>query len=385
MARNEREYGLRRFIILGATFAIFGHTACSDGTSNTSAPEDGEPTLGDGQVEITEPTPVLNGDGTLNAWGWARRAIMEYERDHVRDDLRHRLKEWDFYSFVTPEYTISVTVADIYFASFASVEVVDHQLDEPLMNISLELRGEDEYFLPETPYASTYWDGDGGTVSIEWDQEERRIEFDFDASSLGPAAVGSVVLGHGPDDESLAAAVPFAEPGSFFYENKVFGMPITGEILVGEQSYSFDADDAYGVLDWGRGVWPEAFDWGWAVAFGTSDGRQIGLNLGWGEGDEEQATPNAMLVDGRLHKLGMMEWSWAANDEETWRFRDEEGRYDLKLVPVYYQLGELDLGLYSTHLDKVYGHFSGHITIADGTVIDLEDLFGFAEVANQQW
>ena len=47
------------------------------------------------QKEYREATPLLDGDGTLLAKGWARKNVFLYDRNKVKHALRR--KEWDFY------------------------------------------------------------------------------------------------------------------------------------------------------------------------------------------------------------------------------------------------------------------------------------------------
>ena len=44
------------------------------------------------QIEYTESTPLLNKDGTLNAKGWARHNVFEYDRNLVKKNLITRMK-----------------------------------------------------------------------------------------------------------------------------------------------------------------------------------------------------------------------------------------------------------------------------------------------------
>lgn len=47
------------------------------------------------QVEFTTATNLLSSQGTLDAWGWAKRANMIYNRDAIPADRLDRVKEWE--------------------------------------------------------------------------------------------------------------------------------------------------------------------------------------------------------------------------------------------------------------------------------------------------
>ena len=50
-----------------------------------------------------------------------------------------------------------------------------------------------------------------------------------------------------------------------------------------------------------------------------------------------------------------------------------------------YTTGGLDLTAMYLIVDKAHGYFSGTMTLDDGTVLQVEDLLGFAEYAQQSW
>jgi len=43
-------------------------------------------------------------------------------------------------------------------------------------------------------------------------------------------------------------------------------MPANGEIKIGGESYSFEPESSFGLMDWGRGIWPYKTHWLWASA-----------------------------------------------------------------------------------------------------------------------
>jgi Domain of unknown function (DUF2804), C-terminal/Domain of unknown function (DUF2804), N-terminal len=184
----------------------------------------------------------------------------------------------------------------------------------------------------------------------------------------------------------MAHATPFPEPGHFFYENKIFAMPVTGEFSIGEDDFIIDESDAFAVLDWGRGVWPEEFEWSWGVAAGYIDGRRIGFNVGLDDGDETQATSNVILVDGIIHKLCRVDWKYDEdNIMEPWKFSSGDGKFDMTLVPFIDQSTYLDAGIYYVKMNKVLGRVSGVMTLDNGEVIEVENIQMFAEHAFQKW
>lgn len=143
--------------------------------------------------------------------------------------------------------------------------------------------------------------------------------------------------------------------------------------------------DAFAQMDWVRAVVPDVIDWTWAVGGGVVDGRRVGLNFGSVFGDEAAGTPDAVVVDGVLHKLGPVRWD-ERDAGGAWRLTDDEGRVDLTLVPNgYREAQDLDLGFYRTTLDKPYGVWSGEVELDDGERLVVDGLVGAAERVHTEW
>ena len=352
----------------------------------------GDPVLPDDRTvplythgEITEPAPLLHPDGTLAAWGWARRALMAYDRERVAEDRQDRLKEWDFYAVSSPDLYMETTLADISWAVMATVMVVDFRTGTASTNLDFDLHPE-RLTLPTDPYGDALYDWYRTRVSFTYEDGTRTLAFDFPGSLIGPRLRGEIRIQDDPGWESLATAMPFGPPDLFFYTNKIVGLPASGYVEVNGRVQRFDPALSYAVLDWGRGVWPEQFAWTWGVAAGVTDGRHVGLNFGYGDEDTSRCTGNAAVVDGVLHKLGKIAWTFDRdNPMEPWRFASEDGRFDMVLEPFYDQSSRIDLGIYFADLAKVHGRLSGHLVLDDGTALAIEDYLGFAEHAFQQW
>jgi hypothetical protein len=152
-----------------------------------------------------------------------------------------------------------------------------------------------------------------------------------------------------------------------------------------------------GQLDWGRGIWPYRSFWNWASASGyilhrtSSSGSQpeeiaFGLNLGQGFGVTSAATENAFIVNGRIHKLDQVKFTYDPHDYmRPWVFRDNEGRLDLMLTPFYERIARSNLALISSEVHQMFGRYSGKVITTAGEEIRIDGLTGFAEEHHAQW
>ena len=337
------------------------------------------------QWEITSTAPLLDPDGTLAAWGWARYPLMVYDRDLIARDKKHRLKEWDYYAVTSPDLYLEITLADISWAVMAAVSFIHYPSGRAGANLYFNLGPDPLLTLPADPYASTTFQRGAHFVSFDFNERTRILNFDFPASVVGPRIRGEIEVQDDPNEESLSTAFPFHEPDLFFYTDKIVALPACGEFDVGGRTYSFQPDRTYAVLDWGRGVWPSEFEWGWAVAGGMADGKRFGFNIGFGEEDNSKGTGNNIIYDGVLHKLGEIEWLQPQDNMEPWRFITPDGRFDMVMEPFHDQSGKLDFIIYSTDTTKVHGLISGRAVLDDGTVVVVDDIIGFAEHCYQKW
>ena len=143
-----------------------------------------------------------------------------------------------------------------------------------------------------------------------------------------------------------------------------------------------------GNLDWGRGIWDYRSFWVWASASGfLPDGRTVGLNLGFGFGDTSQATENALILDGRLHKLSRVDFRYSAEaaGKQPWRMSSPDGRLDLEFTPFVERVAQTNLLLIASEVHQMFGRYRGTVVADDGEVIHLDGLIGWAEEHRARW
>lgn len=338
------------------------------------------------QHEFTEPRPLLDSTGSLDAWGWARRAILEYNRAAIPEARHARIKEWEHYTIMSPEFTVGVTIVQLGPLLVGSAELIDYQAESHKSAMFMNLGAMDKSKLPADPYGATRVVKGNDFVSMAFADNERRIDFKFARSAFAVPMEGSFQLADDREGDSVAITRPFAEEGHFFYENKIFGMPATGSITVDGKTFTLHEGNAWAIFDWGRGIWPKESSWFWGQAAGRVGDRQVGLNLGHGYGDDARGTCNAILVDGRLHKLDIVDIEFNSDDRmQPWQFTGNDGRLKLAFRPSYEQHSKQDLGFAKAELFKIHGYYSGTLVLDDGTQLEVKDLLGFAEHMQQQW
>jgi hypothetical protein len=142
-----------------------------------------------------------------------------------------------------------------------------------------------------------------------------------------------------------------------------------------------------GNLDWGRGVWAYDSFWVWASASGfTADQQTIGLNIGFGFGDTSAASENAFILNGKIHKIGKIEFSYTSeNFMQPWKMVSEDQRLNLTFTPFFDRQAKTDAKILKSEVHQMFGKYAGTLVTDDGLTIEIQDLIGFAEEHHARW
>lgn len=134
-------------------------------------------------------------------------------------------------------------------------------------------------------------------------------------------------------------------------------------------------------------MWEYRSFWNWASASGfLADERTVGLNLGCGFGDTSAATEDALILDGRVHKLGAVKYDYVSGDYmKPWRFTDRKGRLNLEFTPFKERVARTNLGVIFSEVHQMFGRYRGQAISDEGETIQIEDLIGFAEEHRARW
>jgi len=337
------------------------------------------------QTELSQPGPLLDANGKLAQVGWSRKPLLDCNLENVRFH-RFRIKRWDYYAVFTPHRFFSATIADlgyagnifVYTLDFATGELHEEGLVIPLgSGIKLERNPEAGEASFANNKVSLHFQADGGG---------RRIKVDWTGFNNGRGIHADITLRAQPEHESMNIIIPIGKKR--FYDNtKISCMIAQGHIQYGDQREDLQPETCIGSLDWGRGVWEYQSYWNWASSSGfLPDGRTIGLNLGQGFGDLSKATENAIILNGCIHKLGTVRFDYKSSDYmQPWRFTDDEDRLGLTFTPFKDRTAKTNLGIIFSEVHQIFGRYNGHMTLDDGSVLEIHDLIGFAEEHHARW
>lgn len=363
------------------------------------------------QHEITSRHPLLDEKGHLMESGYAKGLLMDYDRKAIRAG-KLRIKEWDYYLITTDDFAVALTIADNSYMGLDSISLLDFRIPwchtkSPMSFMTLGKRN-----LPPSSDMGNVSSGNK-KYSIEYKHngDHRILSFRMENFCDGKPLNGLIRL-ECPETESMVIATPFAEKDTaFYYNQKINCMPASGIVTWGEKLYEFKEGEAFGVLDWGRGVWTYKNTWYWGSASGSVDGIPFGFNIGYGFGDTSAASENMLFYGGKAHKLsqvtfnipmkskkfvtrggccgsGGMETDTAEMTEDymsPWTFTSDDGRFEMDFVPVIDRASCTDIKLICSDQHQVFGRFSGKAILDDGKVIEIKDFIGFAEKVFNKW
>lgn len=328
---------------------------------------------------ITTPGPVLDKQGVITP-GYSEKSVLTYRRRDIKAPF-YRIKEWDFYQVSDGEKCLQFTYGHASYAGQVGIMLFDFKKGEMIADINKLLAFPfGRLHLPENAESDSDVRYDGGGVHLRFVVAGNRRRLTFSA----PEFEADITLER-RNPYSLVINIPFDEyKTAFYYNHKINCMTASGHAVYKGKEYRF-GEDAFGLLDWGRGVWPFRNEWYWSNGTGMVNGKIFGFNLGTGFGNTSQATENMLFYDGGYCKIGRVRFERQADYNQPWRLRDEEGRLDLTLTPLYDRTTRTKVLFIDNCCHQMFGGFSGHAVLDDGTVLQIRDLPAFAEHAVNNW
>lgn len=334
-------------------------------------------------VGITRQTPLLDGKGHLFRPGYAKTNLYDYKRNRISAHWS-RIKEWDFYQISNERYTVQITVADISLGGAGTFGCFDMLTGErcDAMNLSLLTKG--RLGLCENamePHVLTNKGKDFELVITVADKSRHlyvkkggRIEADIELKLL-------------PEHEYMVMAVPFDRPEQFYLNQKMNCMAASGHVKADKMEFDFSPETAFGVLDWGRGVWPHRCSWYWGNgSTRLPDGKLFGFEIGWGFGNMSAATENMLFYDGKAHKISNVYLRKDPSDwMHPWVFTSDDGRFEMTMKPFYDNFTSsrvIDVG---NICHQVFGLWNGTAMLDDGSVIQVKNMVAFCEFSDNRW
>jgi hypothetical protein len=343
------------------------------------------------QTEISQPGKLLNPDGSISMAGWSRQPLLDCNLEKVnfytfKPFQQFRVKRWDYYAVFTPKIFFSATIADLGYAGNVFVYVVDlatGAYHEEGLVIPL---GTGVVLPRNSTQGNAHFGNQQAKLDFVLDGQVRKISVSWPGFEKGKGIEAEISLECPAEHESMTIVIPIGAK-RFYYNRKINCLPASGQIRYGGGLEIVSPETSLGSLDWGRGVWEYSSFWNWASSSAfLPDGRTIGLNLGMGFGDTSAATENAIILDGKIHKLEQVTFRYdPANYMKPWEFKDNQGRLELEFVPFTERIATTNLAIIQSEVHQMFGRYHGRLELDDGTRLEVKDLIGFAEEHHAKW
>ena len=336
------------------------------------------------QHEITRARALLDSNGNIAEPGFARLPLPIYTRRAVKAPAR-LLREWDYYLINNGRFALALSVAEVGRSALCSAAFFDLEnlWQRSLCPSSPLLFG--ARHMPESPRSGDCAArGRDYRVSFRHSAAGRTLSFEMANFSGSLPIRGELLLTDEPP-ESLVVCTPFPRRGQFCFGQKINCMRAAGTVTVRGRSYVFEPETAFAALDWGRGAWSGGGTWLWATASGEADGVPFGFNLGCGLGDSTAATENALIFDGRVHKLTRVSFNIPRRAGlyhclAPWTITSVDNRLELDFRPVLDHSEPAGSKLLHGSRHQVFGRFSGTAVLDNGRSLKIRDLPGMAEI-----
>ena len=332
--------------------------------------------------ELTVPVKECDASGFLSdeARGWSRRPL------HICNLSGRwpRKKKWNFWLITNPRFAYCTALANVdyiglafgFLLDFKTLELVEKTFVLPLgAGCNMPECVDDEIRYSSRNISLNFKYRHGGLDLVTHSPNFAGKQLDAELSVSMPE-------GH----ETLNVLIPWSRK-EFQFTSKQNTMPVSGSISLGGRTYECDPSDTYACLDYGRGVWPYRVTWNWASGSGHCGDDLVGLQFGGQWTDGTGYNENGICLNGRLHKISEdMIFSYDRKDYmKPWRLQtDVSDDVDLTITPFYEKVGKMNLGVLSTEVHQVFGHFSGKLKV-DGRTLEISDIVGWSEEHVGKW
>lgn len=345
------------------------------------------------QHEVTSPIRLLDKKGRITEEGWARRPMWMYDRKAIHA-CALKIKEWDYYAIMSHrhQFAISATVSDLGYGSLFAIAFVDFARGKAVQQDAMQFFTFGKTGLSPSSFEdnSVTWANKLIRITFIKKGNRRHLMFAAPRLTLPDGSEGldvDVTLSQPEEMESMNIATSWQENRKAFYLNeKVNCMPVEGRVRMGYDEIQLQADESFGVLDWGRGRWTYANRWYWGSASGLLENVPFGFNIGYGFSDRTPASENVLFYDGKIHKLDEIAFHIPKSGyTDPWEFSSNDGRFELDFQPAADRSSATNLGLIKSIQHQVFGWFSGTVILDDGIALRLNRFPGFAEDVLNRW
>ena len=300
---------------------------------------------------------------------------------------RFRLKEWEHFALIHPDWYISLAVVDVGFLVTSWLHLFDRRNHKAFEHVRK---------LPPWMFRApaNVWDHSAEFKArgyhvfmhnhLERQAYSLRIEV-REKQSL-PAVAGAVLLHEdSARTQLLVALLPLGTNRPMFTQKSA--CPVSGALEIGGQRVEFIPDRDVGLLDYHKAYYPHNTFWKWAT-FATIDssGNLLGVNLTHNViEDDERFNENCIWHGNSLSLVGAARFDVPNDPMQPWKIGTTDGAVNLELTPQGLRHERVNLILAGSAYNQPYGLYSGVLVDSKGRKHTVEKAFGIAEDHVANW
>ncbi|SFQ32211.1 Protein of unknown function [Psychrobacillus psychrotolerans] len=335
------------------------------------------------EKEISEPTLLCDKKGNLNpkAIGYAKKPLIESNlKGHYM-----RKKKWNYWCVFGDDILFSATISHldyaavcfVYFLNYETQRYVEKTVTIPLGN---------KLKMPTNILESIQLHSKEMSIQLMYIQNETHMTVtipDFDGDLLH----ADLHISHPIEDDSLNVVIPWNRQ-QFQFTGKHHTLPTTGFVKIGDSRFTFQPEDNFAVLDYGRGVWPRAAIWNWGFASQRVGSKRIGLNFGGKWTDGTGMTENAIFIDGKMTKIHEdLLFTYDTKDfMKPWKVHTKFSEdVNMTFTPFFHRIAKTDMKFIYSEVNQMMGYFNGRIQLENGPTLEVKQLLGCIEEHQAKW
>jgi hypothetical protein len=300
---------------------------------------------------------------------------------------RFRLKEWEHWAVIHPDWYLSVVAVDFGFLVTSWLHVFDRRNRRAF---------EHTRKLPpwtfRAPANVLNHSGEFKTrgyrvfLHNHLEQQVHHLSIEVSGERSLPAVAGTLLFQEDPArTQPLVSMLPLGPNRPMFtHKSACFA---SGALEIGGQKVEFTPGRDVGLLDYHKAYYPRNTFWRWAT-FGTIDstGNLLGVNLTHNViKDDERFNENCIWHGNSISLLGAARFDVPKDPMQPWRIRTTDGAVELELIPQGLRHERVNLGLAASAYNQPYGLYSGTLVDSAGWRHGVKDAFGIAEDHVATW
>lgn len=323
--------------------------------------------------DLMKQRPLLDEQGLPVQTGLQEKPLPEYRRADVRAK-RGVMRERECWFLGNRRFSVLLSVSASGRHTVDAITLVDFEAERAESRTKRRWYSEKNVTIAESAaHGDTSSFGKHHSLYFKNDHGTRTLVAQMNRFGQEGSLYIRAELSEAPED-ALAAVSSLGD--GFRYLQHHNWMRVKGQICYGREVFELDPADSFATLTWERGAWkPYATGWVCSGSGVTDAGLPFGLYLASeavGGVQESMA-----FLDGTGYPLGALSFAVPAKWDDMMPWTVENEHIRLEFVPLLTMTDK-------PKVRRVYGRFSGSLTLENGETHTFVNLIGLAEQSDKK-